>query len=81
MATESDRDEFRYAAASVMVIPVESRIESIRSKQDTNTGIFYNAARRGSARRDSKKTHETHNNGEPVDLLHLFALLQADELF
>lgn len=39
--TGRDRAEFKYDAESTSVFPVDRRIESMRCRHDTNTGIFY----------------------------------------
>ena len=41
VSAANDSEEFRYAADNTSVLPVESRIESARCKQETKTGIFY----------------------------------------
>ncbi len=37
---ENDSEECKYAAERTSVLPVESKMESIRCKHETNTGIF-----------------------------------------
>lgn len=75
-----DSAEWRYDAESVRVIPVESRIESIRCKHETNTGIFCVSRWSGMCISRSEATGATYDNGDSKYFLDLLAFLEIDQL-